>query len=844
MWIVIALVLQFIVRSRFPLHKSIAQVVTDRYGPSTVHLIRKLESLDFKHRKCELDIVFLNKCIEHDLVPKFVQFKVANRGLRSSKVYKQCQRKLIQEELSAKKRSLAALQKKLDLVKRQIRDTVRNIDFLHICTKFLVLNDRKIRRVCLVHEKKLVHLGLTTATETNDPEKVIFNFSNRTLTNDEKLLLVKGLNLSVPPKKLNYGDFLLPFEQTFYQIHADNPDLTPEEIDPVCATIKSAACDCFKTFDPKLEQNLPDGQVEALKSLLADDNIIIQKSDKGNSVVILNKSDYVTRMHELLADTSKFQKLDIQGENDYNYIINQQIHITTVLGDLKKKGAMTHSRYEELRPVGTQPSVLYGLGKVHKATVNNIPKLRPILSAINTPTYKLSQYLNSLMKPLTTNQYTAKDSFTFTEDIRKQDSKLSMASLDVDSLFTNIPLEETIDICCELLYKDTDTVDGLSKVDFRELLSIATRESFILFDGQYFKQIDGVAMGSPLGPTLANIFLGYNEEKWLANCPSDFKPVYYRRYVDDIFLLFNNMKCLDEFKRYMNNQHPNMNFTSESELDNALAFLDVYVRREGNGFVTSVYRKPTFSGVYTNFDSYIPTSYKSGLVYTLLYRSYMICTKWHQVDKEFSKIRSFMLKNGYPSELFDRTLTFFLNKLYTTKPSSQSVESKVKNYQIILPYLGSFTKRLEKRIKLGLNEHLPHVKITFVYRASTRLRNLFAFKDKIPSYIRSGFVYKFTCASCKAVYIGETNRHQKTRFCEHMGVSALTGKELSCKKPSHIRDHLKHCRTTITKDCFEVIGYDSTTRTNLRIKESLFIHRDKPSINVQGASIPLKLFRN
>ena len=67
---------------------------------------------------------------------------------------------------------------------------------------------------------------------------------------------------------------------------------------------------------------MPDGQVEALKSLLADDSIIIQKSDKGNSVVILNKSDYVTRMHELLADTSKFQKLDIQGENDYNCIIH------------------------------------------------------------------------------------------------------------------------------------------------------------------------------------------------------------------------------------------------------------------------------------------------------------------------------------------------------------------------------------------------------------------------------------------------------------------------------------------------------------------------------------------
>ena len=141
-----------------------------------------------------------------------------------------------------------------------------------------------------------------------------------------------------------------------------------------------------------------------------------------------------------------------------------------------------------------------------------------------------------------------------------------------------------------------------------------------------------------------------------------------------------------------------------------------------------------------------------------------------------------MLKNGYPTELFEKTLSFFLNKLYSTRTPAESVESTTKNYQIILPYLGSFTKRVEKKIKQGLKDHLPSIKITFVYRASSRLRNLFAFKDKIPSYISSGIVYKFTCASCKAVYIGETNRHTKTRFCEHMGVSALTGKESAAKK--------------------------------------------------------------
>ena len=130
------------------------------------------------------------------------------------------------------------------------------------------------------------------------------------------------------------------------------------------------------------------------------------------------------------------------------------------------------------------------------------------------------------MKPFTTNQYTTKNSFAFAEDIRKQDVSLAMAIFYVDALFTNIPLNETIYVCCQLLFNDTDRVDGLSRTEFKELLTIATTESFILFDGRYFQQIDGVAMGSPLCPTLA-IFLGYNECKWLADFPDAFKHLYY-----------------------------------------------------------------------------------------------------------------------------------------------------------------------------------------------------------------------------------------------------------------------------------------------------------------------------
>ena len=143
-----------------------------------------------------------------------------------------------------------------------------------------------------------------------------------------------------------------------------------------------------------------------------------------------------------------------------------------------------------------------------------------------------------------------------------------------------------------------------------------------MFDQQYFEQIDGVSMGSCLGPSFANIFMCYNEEKWLENCPSEFKPLYYRRYVDDIFVLFRAPEHIDYFTNYMNSCHENIRFTNESEKDNSMPFLDFDFIRERNKFTSKIYRKPTFTGVFTNFQSLIPTQYKVGLIFTLLYRVY------------------------------------------------------------------------------------------------------------------------------------------------------------------------------------------------------------------------------
>ena len=113
-----------------------------------------------------------------------------------------------------------------------------------------------------------------------------------------------------------------------------------------------------------------------------------------------------------------------------------------------------------------------------------------------------------------------------------------MALFDFQSLFINIPLDETIEICLELLFYKKRKVKGMLKKHVKGLLTYAVKSLTFMFNDDYYKKVDGVAMESPLGPTLANLFSMYYEIKWFEDCPQQFKPQFYHRYVEDIFIMF------------------------------------------------------------------------------------------------------------------------------------------------------------------------------------------------------------------------------------------------------------------------------------------------------------------
>ena len=130
------------------------------------------------------------------------------------------------------------------------------------------------------------------------------------------------------------------------------------------------------------------------------------------------------------------------------------------------------------------------------------------------------------------------------------------------------------------------------------------------------------------------------------NKKSAFKPAVYRRYVDDIFVLFKSKDHLLLFAKYMNTRHKSFKFTFDFEQNNRFSFLDVKITRGSNGFSTSVFRKAMFSGVFTNFDSFIFESYKTGLIFTLVYHCFTICSDIQSFHLEVEQLRQIFKCNN------------------------------------------------------------------------------------------------------------------------------------------------------------------------------------------------------
>ena len=187
-------------------------------------------------------------------------------------------------------------------------------------------------------------------------------------------------------------------------------------------------------------------------------------------------------------------------------------------------------------------------------------------------------------------------------------------------------------------------------------------------------------MGGPVGPSYANSFLCHHESTWLNDCPVSFKPIFYRRYIDDTFLIFEHPSHIQPFLAYLNSRHPSIKFTCENEQEGKLAFLDTTIYNNNGQFSTSTYRKPTFSGRGLHYLSFLPPIYKINSIKTLLTRGYNVCSSWLAFHNEITFLRDYFLCNGYPAQLVDRTIKTFLNDKHTPPPPPVTTVNKDVRY--------------------------------------------------------------------------------------------------------------------------------------------------------------------
>ena len=302
-----------------------------------------------------------------------------------------------------------------------------------------------------------------------DPDKVIFNYSKYSLNNVEKKVLSRSLRFSIYPNKLSYCSFLTPFEKLARSIKAMPLPDGSVNFDYIRTRLKSIALSSYYSYDPhQLPLNISKAELSVLNKLCRNKDLIINRPDKGNGVVILDRQDYVRKVTSILEDTSKFLLLD----SDMLEICQKQENrlVRCLRDSLLKKKLISDSVYHDLFPTGSTPGILFGLPKVHKANC----LVRPIFSAIGTYNYKLAKFLVPILQPLTSNQFTVKDSFSFVNEICSlSNHSYFMASFDVTSIFTNSPLEECIGPCVNQLFSDRGVIlhndCRLDKLSFRRL---------------------------------------------------------------------------------------------------------------------------------------------------------------------------------------------------------------------------------------------------------------------------------------------------------------------------------------------------------------------------------------
>ena len=358
----------------------------------------------------------------------------------------------------------------------------------------------------------------------------------------------------------------------------------------------------------------------------------------------------------------------------------------------------------------------------------------------------------------------------------------------------------------------------------------------------YHQQIDGVSMGGSLGPVLANIILTEFEQVIINPLINSGVIKFYCRYVDDTLLLVKH----DDIDFLLNKFHSfnqNIRFTFDTFSDKPPHFLDLNL--DGNIF--SIYRKHTFTGQYTHFDSFVPWKHRTAWLRSLLSRVYKICSP-SNLKQELNFIKRIASWNGFPKQVISALIKRYRQHRDTNNDTDETTDNNqtAPTLWFEMPYIGQKGEQLLRGLKNKLKRCLNIPNVRIVTRTATTKLNMFTnVKDKTPKEHKSNVVYEFTCQKCNKSYIGKTERTLLERAKEHAyrdNDSAINKHLQSCYSSEELTK--KSNKELVELDVNSTKIIDSSRNWNLLLyKEVLHIKRRECVLN-NGlkASKELQLF--
>ena len=740
-----------------------------KYGESTLVSVRYCEKLSRKLQKAKCDIEFLRCCLIYNLTPKFLNIRLWKPGLKTSEKYKSFQRNCLIREFETRQRQSRQLENQVSSILTELEKRLSIADYTDVKTFCYNSAKKTHSEVMKQHKTKLERLngGPIGQNYEEMKNKLVHNISSYTLSDVEERLLCRGLDFCIEDKVKNFLDFEVDLELNVMRLQSH---CHSSVFRLICQKIQNASQQLMSASKNKKIRNLSDEELSALKSLKSNKNIVICKSDKGNSVVILDREAYLKKAEDILKG-EQFQQLD----SDKCHLEREELLNKYILSLHKDKIIDSKLRHQ-LKSTCSSISVFYGLPKAHKAGY----PLRPIISTIGSYQYELSKYLAKRIRDARPQAPSyIKDSFEFVKKIKEivleKDKTYVKCSFDVESLYTNVPVNEAIEIVLDYMYEPRKIIDiPFNREQMKKLLEFSVKDAPFRFQEKIYRQINGVAMGNPLAPIIADLWMQKMETK--LNRFSKNRPVIWLRYVDDVFCLFTTSETkIKDFHSRINRWHEKLTFTLELGSNNSISFLDVLVTQdEEDKLTTSMYRKPTHTGLYMLWDSNQNRKYKLGLIRTLVIRIYRICSKQSIIEKELNLLRKTLTDNGYPPHIVRRgivegeviTRRISQNQM---KMNNNNDNNNRKTIYFTIKYYGQESVVFASKVKKYCKKLISNLDIQFAFKKNMSLKSVFLpiLKGTDENRKKKNLVYSIPCLDCDRVYIGETSRMKETRMKEH-----------------------------------------------------------------------------